>query len=75
VHINTIEGFWSYVKNGIKGSFKAVSKKYLPLYLIEFEWKFNNRNFKGNELEKFLKKHTISRKRIRALESPKFSTN
>lgn len=55
VHINTIEGFWSYVKNGIKGSFKAVSKKYLPLYLIEFEWKFNNRNFRGNEFEKFLK--------------------
>jgi len=55
VHINTIEGFWSYVKNGIKGSFKAVSKKYLPLYLVEFEWKFNHRNFKGNELELFLK--------------------
>lgn len=54
VHINTIEGFWSYVKNGIRGSFKAVSKKYLPLYLIEFEWKFNNRNFRGNEFEKFL---------------------
>lgn len=55
VHINTIEGFWSYVKNGIRGSFKSVSKKYLPLYLIEFEWKFNHRNFKGNEFEKFLK--------------------
>src|SRR5690606_20255916 len=45
VHINTIEGFWSYVKNGIRGSFKSVSKKYLPLYLIEFEWKFNHRNY------------------------------
>ena len=55
VHINTIEGFWSYVKNGIKGSFKSVSKKYLPLYLVEFEWKFNHRYFKGNEFEKFLK--------------------
>lgn len=54
VHINTIEGFWSYVKNGIKGSFKALSKKYLPLYLIEFEWKFNHRNYRGNEFEKFL---------------------
>lgn len=54
VHVNTIEGFWSYVKNGIKGSFKAISKKYLPFYMVEYEWKFNNRNFKGNELEKFL---------------------
>jgi transposase-like protein len=55
VHINTIEGFWSYVKNGIKGSYKAISKKYLPLYLIEYEWKFNHRNFRGNEFEAFLK--------------------
>ncbi|HXD92313.1 MAG TPA: IS1595 family transposase [Bacteroidia bacterium] len=54
-HINTIEGFWSYVKNGIKGSYKAISKKYLPFYLIEFEWKFNHRNFRGNEFETFLK--------------------
>jgi transposase-like protein len=64
VHINTIEGFWSYVKNGIKGSFKAVSKKYLPLYLIEFEWKFNTRNFKGNELEKFLKNALFQEKEL-----------
>lgn len=64
VHINTIEGFWSYVKNGIKGSYKAVSKKYLPLYLIEFEWKFNNRNFRGNELEKFLKNALFQEKEL-----------
>lgn len=55
VHVNTIEGYWSYVKNGIKGSFKAVSKKYLPIYLVEFEYKYNTRNFRGNHLEKYLK--------------------
>ncbi|HEY9081922.1 MAG TPA: IS1595 family transposase [Vicingaceae bacterium] len=55
VHVNTIEGFWSYVKNGIKGSYKAISKKYLPLYLLEYEWKFNNRYYRGNEFEKYLK--------------------
>lgn len=55
VHVNTIEGFWSYVKNGIKGNFKSISKKYLPFYLVEYEWKFNNRNYRGNEFEKFLK--------------------
>lgn len=64
IHINTIEGFWSYVKNGIKGSFKAVSKKYLPLYLIEFEWKFNNRSFRGNEFEKFLKNALTQEKEL-----------
>jgi transposase-like protein len=55
VHINTIEGFWSQVKNGIRGSYKVISKKYLPLYLVEFEWKWNNRNYRGDEFEKFLK--------------------
>ena len=55
VHINTIEGFWSYVKNGIRGSFKAISKKYLPFYLVEFEWKYNHRNYRGNEFEAYLK--------------------
>ncbi len=54
VHVNTNEGFWSYIKNGIKGSYKAISKKYLPFYLVEYEWKFNHRNFKGNEFETFL---------------------
>lgn len=54
-HVNTIEGFWSYVKNGIKGSYKSISPKYLPLYLIEYEWKYNHRNLKKSELETFLK--------------------
>ena len=55
VHVNTIEGYWSYVKNGIRGSFKAISKKYLPFYLVQYEWSYNHRNFKGNQLDEFLK--------------------
>lgn len=64
VHVNTIESFWSYVKNGIRGSFKTISKKYLPFYMVEYEWKFNNRNFKGNELEKFLKNALTQEKEL-----------
>lgn len=44
VHTNTIEGFWSLFKRGVAGSFHKVSKKYMPLYLAEFSWRFNNRN-------------------------------
>lgn len=55
IHVNTVEGFWSYVKNGIKGSYKAISKKYLPFYLIEYEWKYNHKTFRGNEFETYLK--------------------
>lgn len=44
VHTNTIEGFWSLLKRGIMGSYHKVSKDYLPLYMNEFSWRYNNRN-------------------------------
>ncbi len=44
IHTNTIGGFWSIVKRGIVGTFHKVSKKYFPLYVNEFEFRYNNRN-------------------------------
>ena len=44
VHTNTIEGFWSIVKHGIMGTFHKVSANYLPLYVNEFEFRYNHRN-------------------------------
>jgi transposase-like protein len=54
-NINQIEGYWGYVKNGIRGSFKSISKQYLPFYLVEFEYKYNRRNIKTGVLERFIK--------------------
>ncbi|WP_334403112.1 transposase [Bradyrhizobium sp. AZCC 2289] len=42
-HTNTLEGFWSIFKRSIVGSYHKVSRKYLPLYVAETQFKYNNR--------------------------------
>jgi len=44
VNTNTIESFWAIIKRGIMGQYHKVSPKYLPDYINEFVFKFNNRN-------------------------------
>jgi transposase len=45
VHTQTIEGFWSTVKGGIKGVYHSVSEKWLQSYLDEYAWRYNHREF------------------------------
>jgi transposase len=44
VHTQTIEGFFSLVKNGIRGVYHSVSTKWLQGYLNEYAWRYNRRD-------------------------------
>jgi transposase-like protein len=43
VHTQIIDGFWSLIKRGMMGIYHKVSAKYLPLYVADFEIRYNNR--------------------------------
>lgn len=44
VHTNTIEGFWSLLKNGIRGAHHAVGADYLQSYVNEYVFRYNHRD-------------------------------
>ncbi len=58
IHVNGIENVWSLFKRAITGVFHKVSAKYLPLYLNEFAFRFNNRE-QFNMLDEVLKKNYL----------------
>ena len=43
VHTQTIDGYWSNLKRGVYGVFHHVSEDRLPMYLGEFDFRFNRR--------------------------------
>ena len=42
LHTSATEGFRSLIKRGVMGSYHKVSRKYLPLYVVEFQFRYNN---------------------------------
>ncbi|MGH1576388.1 IS1595 family transposase [Planktotalea sp.] len=47
VHTNTIEGYFSIFKRGMKGVYQHCGKQHLHRYAAEFEFRYNNRIANG----------------------------
>ena len=51
VHTNTVEGYFSIFKRGMKGVYQHCSEKHLHRYLAEFDFRYSNRVALGVEDE------------------------
>jgi transposase-like protein len=47
IHSNTVEGYFSIFKRGMKGVYQHCNEKHLHRYLAEFEFRYNNREAHG----------------------------
>lgn len=55
VHTNTIEGFWSHLKRGIKSTHASVSRQHLQKYVDEFAFRYNNREAPADMFARLLR--------------------
>ncbi len=46
-HTNTVEGYFSVFKRGMKGTYQHCAEKHLHRYLAEFDFRYNNRTKLG----------------------------
>jgi transposase-like protein len=68
VHSNTVEGVFSLIRRGVMGTFHSVSRKHLPNYLNEFQFRWNTRKLNdGERVAKAIK--AIDGKRLQYRES------
>lgn len=47
IHTNTIEGYFSIFKRGMKGVYQHCKEKHLHRYLAEFDFRYSNRKALG----------------------------
>ena len=53
VHTNTVEGYYSIFKRGMKGVYQHCSEKHLHRYVAEFDFRYTNRAALGvNDFER-----------------------
>lgn len=60
VHTQTIDGFFGLYKNGIRGTYHAVSSRWLQGYLNEYAWRYNHRDDGRAQFETLLARAATS---------------
>ena len=63
VHTNTVEGYFSIFKRGMKGVYQHCSEKHLHRYLAEFDFRYTNRVAMGVNDEQRAAKMVRGRRR------------
>lgn len=46
-HVNTLEGYFSIFKRGMRGTYQHCAERNLHRYLAEFDFRYNNRSARG----------------------------
>jgi hypothetical protein len=49
VHTNTVEGYYSIFKRGMKGFYQHCSEKHLHRYIAEFDFRHNEQHFNARK--------------------------
>jgi transposase-like protein len=71
IHSNTIEGVFSLIQRGLMGTFHSVTRKHMPNYLNEFQFRWNTRKLDdGERVARAIKQ--IDGKRLQYRESVDF---
>ena len=68
IHTNTVEGYFSIFKRGMKGVYQHCSKKHLHRYAAEFEFRYNNRIANGVDVSTAEQKPAMWRSKCWPLE-------
>ncbi len=49
IHVNTLEGYFSIFKRGMKGVYQHCAEKHLKRYLCEFDFRYNTRDIEDSD--------------------------
>lgn len=61
IHTQNADSFWSTLKRGIHGVYRAVSKEYLQSYADEYAWRYNHRVEPNQMFDELLKQVALTR--------------